>query len=1459
MFNQAFGLAQIPASSKNRLTFNSLPREAVSSKRSFVVAAGGKSRLYQLQAGIQLPFLDNVYRPFGFSSDSRYFLYLKSNGAQPTFQLYSYDLISGTEQKLSDEAVYNAAWSPESLKVAFISMDSATSYRLHVLDLAKGQSRLAASGLLHPEHLEWDEDGNGVLYSLMKPASEHYFHNGDIETELHRVDLQSFGDQPVSTHELPEDNSRESRFRSDVRRTVKRAGPAGTAFVSEVDSSTALVKRWNDQKREYEVLGPGQIYEATRDGVVIRELVPGGVSFSFADATTGSLTPLYMFTASWRLPFEGSADLNQGGSLFAGGACDGRNCNVISHNNALGYALDWQQRPNQGMGNTRILAAEEGTVAAVATNITCNSLNTTCQVGWDNYSNQCTNTNGGAGNYVVLAHADGSFTFYGHMRSGTSPLTVGQFVVRGAYLGDQGHSGSTGNQNGNYTGCGDHIHFQRQTGPAVWAQSVPTDFAELPCALSCRTNYTSQNVEATTPGAVQALTVQLSPSAVWAGSYTPANRVILAAPAPAGGTAITLTSSIAEVSVPTVVNIPAGEVYASFIIDVNASATAGTVTITAQDGSQTAMADLIVRSVGLFSVNVSPPLIIGGNQTTSNEIVLSAPLMASGTIMLSSGNAAASVPNSIIVDPGAGFVPFPITTIPVPSQVAGNINATLGTSTRSAGVLVAPLLITSVSVTSSAPIGGTIFTGNRVNVNGGPPSDVTINLSSSDPSVLSVPATITLAQGAIFVTYPVTTYQVATTTIVTITASYNGSTRNVNVTVQATIPSVLSLGGAAVGGGATLNGNKVTLNGPAAVGGTVVTLSSSDPTIAAVPATITVAAGATVSPTFPITTTGVGSVTTVAISATLNGVSRTVNLTVNPLSLSSIMLGATSVAGGVSVGNNKVTLSGPAGPSGVVVLLSSADPAVASVPSSVTVPSGAAVSPVFDITTITVGVATPVIISADLNGTIRTATLTINPVSITSVTLASSTTPGGVTLTGNRVNLSGPAPAGGFTVAIGTSDNGLATVPTSIAIAAGATQGTFAITTSNVAASTPVTITASANGVNRSANLTLTPVVLTSLLLATSSTVGGTNLTGNRVVLNGPAGANGLTVSLSTSNGNLATVADVTVPAGSTQATFPIATLPVNSVSVVTVTATYNGVNRSANLTLNPVNLLSVTLSSGNAVGGVQLTGTARLTGPAPSSGITVDLVTSDPALASVSASVAVPGGATQATFPIATFHVVSPASVTISGTISAVTRQVNLNLNPNTPASISLSSSSVVGGTAPSNNSVRLTGPAAPGGTAVMLTSSNPSVLSVPTTLTVNAGAIYSPVFVLSTMQVTTATQVTLTATLNGVSKTVTVTVNPITPIRISLSKSSITGGLQMTGSRVYLTGPGAADGSTEITLTSSDPAVATVPASITAAPGATSQPFPIATSAVGSATSVTITATVNGVSRNATFTVNP
>jgi hypothetical protein len=59
--------------------------------------------------------------------------------------------------------------------------------------------------------------------------------------------------------------------------------------------------------------------------------------------------------------------------------------------------------------------------------------------------------------------------------------------------------------------------------------------------------------------------------------------------------------------------------------------------------------------------------------------------------------------------------------------------------------------------------------------------------------------------------------------------------------------------------------------------------------------------------------------------------------------------------------------------------------------------------------------------------------------------------------------------------------------------------------------------------------------------------------------------------------------------------------------------------------------------------------------------------------------------------------------------------------------------------------------------------------------------------------------------------------------------------------------------------TLASSLPGVASVPASVTIAAGATSAGFTATTTAVTSATSVTLTATLAGVVRTATLAVNP
>jgi hypothetical protein len=81
--------------------------------------------------------------------------------------------------------------------------------------------------------------------------------------------------------------------------------------------------------------------------------------------------------------------------------------------------------------------------------------------------------------------------------------------------------------------------------------------------------------------------------------------------------------------------------------------------------------------------------------------------------------------------------------------------------------------------------------------------------------------------------------------------------------------------------GGTASTATVTVSTAAGTSGQVVTLASSNPAVATVPATVTVPAGAT-SVTFPVTTTAVTTATTVTIFATSGGATTSVTLTVNP-------------------------------------------------------------------------------------------------------------------------------------------------------------------------------------------------------------------------------------------------------------------------------------------------------------------------------------------------------------------------------------------------------------------------------------------------------------------------------------------------------------------------------------------------------------------------------------------------
>jgi hypothetical protein len=181
-----------------------------------------------------------------------------------------------------------------------------------------------------------------------------------------------------------------------------------------------------------------------------------------------------------------------------------------------------------------------------------------------------------------------------------------------------------------------------------------------------------------------------------------------------------------------------------------------------------------------------------------------------------------------------------------------------------------------VSVSPSSVTGGQTADGTVILTAAAPTEGIVVDLSTGDPAV-TLPATITVAAGATSANFRLNTSPVETTTTATITAGYNGVNQNTALAVKPPVLSSLALNPTTVAGGSSSTGT-VSLNGAAPFGGIVVTLSSSRPTRASVPATVTVAAG-TSSATFTVNTTA-GAKTSLTISGSYGGVTKKATLTI---------------------------------------------------------------------------------------------------------------------------------------------------------------------------------------------------------------------------------------------------------------------------------------------------------------------------------------------------------------------------------------------------------------------------------------------------------------------------------------------------------------------------------------------------------------------------------------------------
>ena len=210
-----------------------------------------------------------------------------------------------------------------------------------------------------------------------------------------------------------------------------------------------------------------------------------------------------------------------------------------------------------------------------------------------------------------------------------------------------------------------------------------------------------------------------------------------------------------------------------------------------------------------------------------------------------------------------------------------------------------------------------------------------------------------------------------------------------------------------------------------------------------------------------------------------------------------------------------------------------------------------------------------------------------------------------------------------------------------------------------------------------------TTLSVSSLTLSPSTLLGdGSSSTTGTVTLNGPVpfNSNGVQVTLTNSNPLAATVGtqSVLIPSGSSSSTFTATSQLVTSsaaTTTITATATANATGSAqATLTVNPVatGMASLTLNPTTVVGGGSnstSTGTVTLNGYAPAGGIVVALSSSssNPAAATVPASVTVPYNSTSNTFQITTSSVTSSTTVTVTATLNG-SKTATLTVNP-TPA----------------------------------------------------------------------------------------------------------------------------------------------------------------------------------------------
>jgi hypothetical protein len=406
----------------------------------------------------------------------------------PTGDLLIEDTSTGAHWQVNspDQYVVAAAWSPTNPNTIAFTYSTGAAYGLAIANATTKMTTTIRDGGVVPDYIGWSSSGKTLSF-----FNEHEGDLGDEDIEMGTIleegravlDKELAGEEQWA-NQLP---ALEKSVEMRRPRTFHFKMSDGSLFKGDNLLGSTSIDLYSPSGMRIGSARADTVIGVLPEGLVYKSFDGDRARVHFMDRRGNVITLLDSAVVTYRLPFfaftSPTLTVTQTGDGYS------PNCGVWDHTLAkgMGYAYDMQARS----GSEYIEASGSGTVAYLLETVTCNSLDS----GSDgsicaDYSSSCS-SNSGFGNTIILQHSDGTWTKYTHLKANSiAPTAVGQSVMAGCQIAYQGHTGAT---KGNLpNGCGDHLHFQRQSSGALGGTSISIAFSDTSNPLTC-TTYTSGN------------------------------------------------------------------------------------------------------------------------------------------------------------------------------------------------------------------------------------------------------------------------------------------------------------------------------------------------------------------------------------------------------------------------------------------------------------------------------------------------------------------------------------------------------------------------------------------------------------------------------------------------------------------------------------------------------------------------------------------------------------------------------------------------------------------------------------------------------------------------------------------------------------------------------------------------------------------------------------------------------